>query len=390
MPLLPLPSSGDVGNGTPFLAIQALLRSIHPYLPDKVLLVAPIVLGGVGLYRLVRSRFGVGSAAAAYGGDAVRLQPLRRRPVPRRAHSSSSSPSGSSHGPLGPVLDLLDDRPADRASWVGAWLLGLAAIDLHVAGFYGCSWWWPGWPHCRGEGRSGAAIGLGLGVALCAYWVAAFAVRSARAAGSGTPTWRRMPPVRPGCGCSRRSPGSTGSGGMNSPAPPSGSPLLYLLLCRSSPWRWSGRSAFSPPSAIGARVSCSSLGRSSGCCSRGNVLPAHGRGFPVGLRPRDVLPDLPGAAEVPGPRRAGVRDLRRRRSRGGREARRADSPARGRGERRLWRSASRSPTPTRCCGGSGDSCISRGTRATGREPSRSWRPKGPAGCWCSPGTCTPS
>lgn len=57
-----------MGNGTPFLAIMALLRSIYPYLPDKVLLVAPIVLGGVGLYRLVRVRFGVGWAAAAYGG----------------------------------------------------------------------------------------------------------------------------------------------------------------------------------------------------------------------------------------------------------------------------------------------------------------------------------
>src|SRR5439155_8450586 len=76
VPVLPLPSSGDVGNGTPFLAFEALLRHVQVWLPDKALLLAPIVLGGMGLYRLVRSRFGVGAAAAAYGSTLYVVNPF--------------------------------------------------------------------------------------------------------------------------------------------------------------------------------------------------------------------------------------------------------------------------------------------------------------------------
>jgi hypothetical protein len=135
VPLLPLPSSGDVGNGTPFLAIQALLRGIHPYLPDKVLLVAPIVLGGVGVYRIVRTRFGVGSAAAAYGGTLYVFNPF----IAERylaGHMFILLALGLLPWALGSVLDLLDDPFGGTSVQVGAWLFGLAAVDLHVAGFY--------------------------------------------------------------------------------------------------------------------------------------------------------------------------------------------------------------------------------------------------------------
>lgn len=170
VPLLPLPSSGDVGSGTPFLAILALLRSIHPYLPDKVLLVAPILLGGVGLYRLVRSRFGVGSAAAAYGATLYVFNPF----VADRylaGHLFFLLGLGLLPWALGPVLDLLDEPSRRTSIYVGLWLLGLAAIDVHVAGMYALLVVVAGVAALSRRGAIMAAVGLGLGVALCAYWV---------------------------------------------------------------------------------------------------------------------------------------------------------------------------------------------------------------------------
>jgi len=38
----PVPSSGDLGNATPMLAVQTLLREIWSLLPDKLFLLAPI------------------------------------------------------------------------------------------------------------------------------------------------------------------------------------------------------------------------------------------------------------------------------------------------------------------------------------------------------------
>src|ERR1041384_6370099 len=51
VPLMPLPSSGNVGSETPLLALEAALRHVAVWLPDKVFLIAPIVVGGVGIYR---------------------------------------------------------------------------------------------------------------------------------------------------------------------------------------------------------------------------------------------------------------------------------------------------------------------------------------------------
>ena len=170
VPLLPLPSSGDVGNGTPFLAIQALLRSIHAYLPDKVLLVAPIVVGGVGLYRVVRSRFGVGAAGAAYGSTLYVFNPFV---ADRYLAGQLFILLAFALLPwaLGPVLDLLEDPSRGTSVRVGLWLLCLAAVDLHVAGFYALLVVVAGVTALSKRGALGAAIGLGFGVALCAYWV---------------------------------------------------------------------------------------------------------------------------------------------------------------------------------------------------------------------------
>jgi hypothetical protein len=170
VPLLPLPSSGDVGNATPFLAILGLLRSIQAYLPDKVLLVAPIILGGVGLFRLVRSRFRVGSAAAAYGATLYVFNPFV---VDRflAGHLFFLVAFALLPWALEPVLDLLDEPSGRVGVWVGLWLFGLAAIDLHMAGMYGLLVVAAGVIGLSRRGAIHAAIGLGLGAVLCAYWL---------------------------------------------------------------------------------------------------------------------------------------------------------------------------------------------------------------------------
>ena len=48
--VFPLPSSGDVGNGVPLYALHTALRELVTTLPDKLYLVAPVVLGGMGVY----------------------------------------------------------------------------------------------------------------------------------------------------------------------------------------------------------------------------------------------------------------------------------------------------------------------------------------------------
>jgi hypothetical protein len=52
--VFPLPSSGDIGNGVPWFAVHVALRELYATLPDKLYLLAPIVLGGRGDQSLVR------------------------------------------------------------------------------------------------------------------------------------------------------------------------------------------------------------------------------------------------------------------------------------------------------------------------------------------------
>jgi hypothetical protein len=169
VPLLPLPRSGDVGNGTPLLALEALLRHIQVWLPDKVFLLAPIVLGGVGLYRLVRSRFGVDAAAATYGATLFVLNPF----VADRylaGHLFFLLALALLPWALGPLLDLADGSKRSGVR-VGLWLFGLAVIDLHVAGMYALLVVVAGVTAWSRKGSIDAAVGLGLGAVLCAYWV---------------------------------------------------------------------------------------------------------------------------------------------------------------------------------------------------------------------------
>jgi hypothetical protein len=170
VPLLPLPSSGDVGSGTPFLALEALLRHVQVWLPDKVLLLAPILLGGVGLYRLARSRFGVRAAAAAYGATLYVVNPF----IADRylaGHLFFLLAFALVPWAVQPVMDLLEEPDRRAGVRVGLWLVGLAAVDLHVAGMYALLVVIAGVSALSRRGTIGAAVGLGLGAVLCAYWV---------------------------------------------------------------------------------------------------------------------------------------------------------------------------------------------------------------------------
>ena len=72
----PLPSSGDLGNAAPLVAAHAALRSVDLGLAEKVLLLGPIVLGGVGMARLLRLGIGTSAPAALYGGTVFVLNPF--------------------------------------------------------------------------------------------------------------------------------------------------------------------------------------------------------------------------------------------------------------------------------------------------------------------------
>jgi hypothetical protein len=228
VPLLPLPSSGDLGSGTPFLAVLALLRSIHPYLPDKVLLVAPVVLGGVGMFRLVRSRFGVGSAAAAYGATLYVFNPF----VADRylaGHLFFLLAFALLPWALGPVLDLLDEPSRGTSIYVGLWLLGLAALDVHVAGFYVLLAVVAGVASRSRRGAIEAAIGLGVGAALCAYWVLP-SLFVAPGGGIGTADLAAYATRPPGMGVLPTLAGLYGFWRDEFAGPAERIPTLYLLL----------------------------------------------------------------------------------------------------------------------------------------------------------------
>ncbi len=133
--VFPLPSSGDVGNGVPLYALHTALRELVTTLPDKLYLVAPVVLGGIGVYRLVRMRLAVSALAAVYGGTLFVVNPFT---YDRYLAGHLFFLLGYSLLPwaLAPLFDLVQS-PSRRAAVVsGIWIIVLGAISLHVAGMY--------------------------------------------------------------------------------------------------------------------------------------------------------------------------------------------------------------------------------------------------------------
>lgn len=136
----PLPSTGELGNTFPLLFVHAVLKAIHPYLRDKVFLLAPVMLAGIGAYRFARHRLGVRFIPALYGATLFVINPFVR----------DRYLSGHIHFLLGLSLlpwalctihSALRSHPRKPANLIalriGLWLALLGAVNVHVAGLFG-------------------------------------------------------------------------------------------------------------------------------------------------------------------------------------------------------------------------------------------------------------
>jgi hypothetical protein len=166
----PDPSSAAIGNTAPLDAIHAGLRGLNQYLPDKLFLVAPILLGGIGLYRLARSRLEVGSWGGILGGTLFVVNPwVIDRYLSGHLHillAYALLPWA-----LLPLYDGLREPSLRPTLVAGVWLFGLGMIDLHIAGMYAllaavCLLASP--PRRR---LLYAGVALGLGAVLSAWWL---------------------------------------------------------------------------------------------------------------------------------------------------------------------------------------------------------------------------
>lgn len=167
VPILPLPSSGDLGNGLPLAALHSFLRWIHPLLPDEVFLLAPILVGGVGLYRLARSRLGVDPLPALYGATLFVVNPFVRDRY-LAGHLYFLLGYALLPWALAPLHDALRGRSRRAAPLVALWLAGLAAVDVHVAGLYGVV---ASLAIAAAPSRRFAIGGAALALGLVAYWL---------------------------------------------------------------------------------------------------------------------------------------------------------------------------------------------------------------------------
>lgn len=169
VPILPLPSSGDLGNGLPLAALHALLRTVHPLLPDKVFLLSPILLGGAGLYRLARSRLGVDPLPALYGATLFVANPFVRDRY-LAGHLYFLLDYALLPWALAPLHDALRGKSRRAAPLVALWLAGLAAVDIHVAGLYGILVLSAIVAAPKGRLLLGG-VALGLAAVLSAFWL---------------------------------------------------------------------------------------------------------------------------------------------------------------------------------------------------------------------------
>lgn len=157
----------------PLLVVHDLLGDIHDYLPDKLFLLGPVLVGGTGMARLARRRLGAGPLPALFAGTLYVLNPFV---LDRYLSGHLYFLAGYALLPwaLGAVWALAA-RPSTRAAVVaGAWLGVLAAVSVHVAGAYAVLVV-GGIAASRGGGaRAKAAAGattLSIAALLSAYWV---------------------------------------------------------------------------------------------------------------------------------------------------------------------------------------------------------------------------
>jgi hypothetical protein len=167
---MPLPSSGQVGNTIPLLTVHAALAWIHSFLPEKLLLLAPIVLGGIGVARFAIDRLGAEALPAAYGGTLYAANPfVYDRLISGQLHLLLGY--GLLPWAFGVLVRALEEPTSRRTLAVALWLAVLTAVNLHVAGmfvllvFLGCVF------GARRGGLRVAAGSLALAALLSAYWL---------------------------------------------------------------------------------------------------------------------------------------------------------------------------------------------------------------------------
>ena len=173
--LFPLPSSGDIGNAIPLTAAHALLQELWEPLPEKLVLLLPIVVGGLGLYRLARRIVGLGAVAGVYGGTLYVVNPFVWDRY-MAGHVFFLLGYALLPWALPPLVEAIG-KPSRRAAFVaGLWLGILAAVSLHVAGLYALL---VGVVAAVASGRARARVAFaatatGLGLLLSAYWFLPF------------------------------------------------------------------------------------------------------------------------------------------------------------------------------------------------------------------------
>jgi hypothetical protein len=133
--VFPLPSTGDAGNALPVTALYVALRVLWEPLPEKLILLVPIVVGGLGLYRLARSALGVGAPAALLGGTLFVVNPFVHE---RYLAGHVLFVLGYALLPwaLAPLAGALRQPTSRAAIVVALWLAVLAGISFHVGGLY--------------------------------------------------------------------------------------------------------------------------------------------------------------------------------------------------------------------------------------------------------------
>ncbi len=351
----PLPSSGDIGNTIPLLGTLALLKEVDDLLPDKLLLLAPIVIGGTGVYHFVRSQLEVGSLAAVYGGTLFVVNPFV---YDRYLAGHLFFLLAYSLLPWALSTAVRDDAPAVRARSRRRGSLVLCSRGDRLA----CPRHLRSACDHRGDlrrlsvsPRVRRSCDRHRGGRLRVLAPSIAVHRSRRGDRSGGSRRLRLTPGRV-CDSSHASrDGRLLEGRVHRPGR-AGPRSLPPARADPRPGRSRRRGATRVRSPAQVRARPFHRRGSRSCPGGGRGLSPHRGRLPVGVRARPIHGHLPRAAEVSCPRDPGVCDLRSCRARRSPSALEAEPVARRSRRRRLPSSASRSssPTDTQCSGASPD------------------------------------
>lgn len=174
-PQLGLPSVADpagIGSALPLVALHALLVHVGGPLAGKLFLLAPIVVGGVGAFRLARTRLGVCAPAGFYAGLLYVLNPfVLDRLLAGQLYFLLAA--ALLVWALGPLFDWIEQPGRRTTGLVALGGAALGAVDLHVAAIYGvCAVLGVPFARARRGRRLALAVsGTVASLLLSAYWL---------------------------------------------------------------------------------------------------------------------------------------------------------------------------------------------------------------------------